>query len=67
MDRYLDRYLGFMGRDAVRKLAPTVNTLSAQALKQVVRELAEIGTDELSLVPTTSDPDEVRRVADILG
>lgn len=67
MDHYLERYLGFMGRDAVRKLAPTVSTLSAHALKQVVRELAEIGTDELSLVPTTSDPDEVNRVADMLG
>jgi hypothetical protein len=49
------------------KLAATVNTTSAQALQDAVRKLADLGTDELSLVPTTGDPDELNRVADILG
>jgi alkanesulfonate monooxygenase SsuD/methylene tetrahydromethanopterin reductase-like flavin-dependent oxidoreductase (luciferase family) len=67
MDEYLLRYLNFMGADAARKLAPTVATTSAQALRDAVRMVAELGCDELILVPTTADPDEVDRVADLLG
>jgi alkanesulfonate monooxygenase SsuD/methylene tetrahydromethanopterin reductase-like flavin-dependent oxidoreductase (luciferase family) len=67
MDRYLRRYLAFLGPEAVRALVPSVTVLSAQALRDAVRQLEDLGTDELSLVPTTSDPDDVERVADILG
>ena len=67
MDAYLQRYLAFMGPDAVAKIAPSVKTVSAKALSDVVRQLADLGTDELSLVPTSSDPDEVKRVADLIG
>jgi alkanesulfonate monooxygenase SsuD/methylene tetrahydromethanopterin reductase-like flavin-dependent oxidoreductase (luciferase family) len=67
MDRYLRRYLAFLGPDAVRALVPSVTTLSAQALKDAVCRLEDLGTDELSLVPTTSNPDDVDRVADILA
>ncbi len=52
---------------AAKVLAPTVKTTSATALRDATRMLADLGTDELILVPTTSDPDEVNRVADILG
>jgi alkanesulfonate monooxygenase SsuD/methylene tetrahydromethanopterin reductase-like flavin-dependent oxidoreductase (luciferase family) len=67
LDDYLMRYLNFMGPEAARKLAPTVTTLSAKALKDAARQIADLGCDELILVPTTADPDEVDRVADILG
>ncbi len=67
MDRYLRRYLAFLGPEAVRALVPSVTALSAQALKDAVRRLEDLGTDELSLVPTTSNPDDVDRVADILA
>ena len=67
MDRYLRRYLAFLGPEAVRALVPSVTTLSAQALRDAVRQLEDLGTDELCLVPTTSDPDDVERVADILS
>ncbi len=67
MDAYLQRYLAFMGPDAVAKIAPRVKTVSAKALTDVVRQLADLGTDELSLVPTSSDPDEVKRVADLIA
>ena len=33
----------------------------------MVRQLRDCGTDELSLVPTTADPDELDRLADALG
>ncbi|UCE87978.1 MAG: LLM class flavin-dependent oxidoreductase [Deltaproteobacteria bacterium] len=67
LDRYLGRYLNFMGPGVAEKLAPTVTVTSAQALKNAVKQIAELGTDELWLVPTTSDPEEVDRVADLLG
>jgi len=67
LDEYLHRYLGFLGDDVARALAPTVRTDSPAALRRVVQQMADLGTDELLLVPTTSDPDELDRVADTLG
>jgi alkanesulfonate monooxygenase SsuD/methylene tetrahydromethanopterin reductase-like flavin-dependent oxidoreductase (luciferase family) len=67
MDEYLLRYLNFMGDDVARQLAPTVKATSAQALKDSVRMLADLGTDELILVPTTADVDELQRVEDVIS
>jgi len=67
MDEYLHRYLNFMGPGIVEKLAPTVTTISDRALKAAVGMIEDLGADELILAPTTSDPDEVHRVADLLG
>jgi alkanesulfonate monooxygenase SsuD/methylene tetrahydromethanopterin reductase-like flavin-dependent oxidoreductase (luciferase family) len=67
MDEYLERYLNFMGRGVVDKLAPTVTTTSGPALKDAARMIEDLGADELILAPTTSDPDEVHRVVDLLG
>jgi len=67
LDTYLSRYLGFLGDDAAEALAPTVKTTTPAALREAARMLADLGTDEMILVPTTSDPDEVHRVADILA
>jgi alkanesulfonate monooxygenase SsuD/methylene tetrahydromethanopterin reductase-like flavin-dependent oxidoreductase (luciferase family) len=67
MDRYLQRYLRFLGPGVAEQLAPTVTTTSAQALVDVVRQLTDCGTDELSLVPTTADPDELDRVLDAIS
>jgi alkanesulfonate monooxygenase SsuD/methylene tetrahydromethanopterin reductase-like flavin-dependent oxidoreductase (luciferase family) len=67
IDRYLGRYLRFLGPGVAEMLAPTVTTTSAAALVDVVRRLADCGADELSLVPTTADPDELDRVVDALG
>jgi alkanesulfonate monooxygenase SsuD/methylene tetrahydromethanopterin reductase-like flavin-dependent oxidoreductase (luciferase family) len=66
MDEYLQRYLRFMGPGVAEALAPTVTTISARALADAVRQLADCGADELSLVPTTIDPDEIDRVLDAL-
>jgi alkanesulfonate monooxygenase SsuD/methylene tetrahydromethanopterin reductase-like flavin-dependent oxidoreductase (luciferase family) len=67
LDRYLTRYLNFFGEEAAPKLARSVQTDSARALADMVRRIEDTGADELSLVPTTSDPDEISRVADALG
>jgi alkanesulfonate monooxygenase SsuD/methylene tetrahydromethanopterin reductase-like flavin-dependent oxidoreductase (luciferase family) len=66
IDRYLQRYLRFLGPDVPAMVAPSVKTTSAGALRQLVRSLADLGTDELLLVPTTADPEEVDRVANIV-
>jgi alkanesulfonate monooxygenase SsuD/methylene tetrahydromethanopterin reductase-like flavin-dependent oxidoreductase (luciferase family) len=67
LDEYLDRYLAFMGPQAGRRLAAHMTATSAQALRDAANMIADLGADELLLVPTTSDPDEVDRVAQILG
>ncbi|MCP4006682.1 MAG: LLM class flavin-dependent oxidoreductase [bacterium] len=67
IDAYLERYLAFMGPGVPAKLAPTVTTTSAQALRDVVRQLADVGTDELCLVPTTSDPEELERALEVIA
>lgn len=67
LDEYLHRYLNFLGPQAAEQLAPTVRTCSAQALKDALRMASDLGADEVLLVPTTSDPDEVDRVADVVA
>jgi alkanesulfonate monooxygenase SsuD/methylene tetrahydromethanopterin reductase-like flavin-dependent oxidoreductase (luciferase family) len=66
MDAYARRYLGFFGDDVAASLATQCTTTSAAALKDVVRRIADAGADELILVPTVADPDEVDRVADLV-
>ena len=67
LDRYLRRYLNFFGPDAAAQLAPTVRSDSAEALKDALRMIADLGADEVLLVPTTSDVDDVDRVVDIVA
>lgn len=67
MDGYLRRYLDFLGPGVAEKLAPGVRVSSAQALREAVREIADLGADELLLTPTSADPAEVERVADLVG
>ena len=56
LDEYLRRYLAFLGPGVAPGVAPLVRATSAAALRQVVREVADAGADELCLVPTTTDP-----------
>ncbi len=67
LDTYLARYLAFMGAGVAGKLAPQVRVTSPQALREALRAVADVGADEVMLVPTTADPDEVHRVADCIG
>ena len=67
LDAYLHRYLNFMGPGVAEKLAPTVTVTSERALVDAARRIEALGADELLLVPTTSDPEEVDREADLLG
>ena len=67
MDAYVGRYMSIFGGAAASSSAAMCTTVSADALKEVVRAVADLGADELLLVPTTGDPDEVQRVADLVG
>ena len=67
MDGYVGRYLNFLGPDAPRKIAPTVRAVDAAALRDAVGEMEDLGCDELVLVPTSLDVDEVDRAAAALG
>lgn len=67
MDIYVERYFRIYGEAMVNMVKHTVQVTSATALREAVRMLADLGTDLVQLVPTTADPDDVHRVADILG
>jgi hypothetical protein len=67
MDTYLKRYLNFLGPGAAESLAPTVTITSAQALRDSAAMMRDLGADEVLLTPTSADPDDVDRVADLLG
>ncbi len=67
LDQVLRRYLAFMGPEMVDAIVPMVLVDSADKLRDAVRRMEDLGTDEVLLVPSTTDPDDVDRVADILG
>lgn len=66
IDSYARRYLNFLGAPVANAIAPTLTATSPAALREAARRIADLGADELCLVPTTLDPDELDRVADVL-
>lgn len=67
LDAYLRRYLRFIGPDAGASVAKSCRATSPARLRDVLREVADLGADEILLVPTTDDPEEIDRVADVVG
>ncbi len=67
MDEYLRRYLGFFGDHDAEQLRAMCQVRSAPALRDAVKMVRDLGADELLLVPTTSDPDELSRLEDALA
>ncbi len=67
LDAYLRRYLAFMGDDLSKRLAQAVTTDTPQKLADAIKRIEDCEADEVSLVPTTWDSDELARVADALG
>jgi alkanesulfonate monooxygenase SsuD/methylene tetrahydromethanopterin reductase-like flavin-dependent oxidoreductase (luciferase family) len=64
---YAFRYLQIFGDDTARILAGLVTTTSAATVREKLRALADAGCDEVILVATTGDADELRRVTDLVG
>ncbi len=67
MDAYVERYLKIFGKRVARSIASRVTTTDAAALRDVIRRSAELGADELILVPTSADTAEVDRLAELIG
>ena len=67
LDAYVRRYLAVFGEKAAASMAGLCEMTSAGALKERIGQLATTGLDELILVPTTADLDEISRVEDLIG
>ncbi len=66
--RHLLRYMNWIPPQIVESMAPTTGWAGAdEDLHAVLGRFAEIGTDEVLLIPTSSDLDQVRRVAAVAG
>jgi hypothetical protein len=63
--RHLVRYMNWIPREYVDAMAPTTGFAgTSEELVGVLRRFADIGTDEVHLIPTSSDLDQVRRIAE---
>jgi alkanesulfonate monooxygenase SsuD/methylene tetrahydromethanopterin reductase-like flavin-dependent oxidoreductase (luciferase family) len=64
--RHLLRYMNWIPAEYVDAMAPTTGWAGKEdELLAVLRRFEEIGTDEVQLIPTSSDVDQVRRAADV--
>jgi len=64
---YAHDYLRILGDDLAASLATRTSCHSPKALRSAVRDLEQLGCDELFLVPTTTDVMEVARTREALG
>lgn len=65
--RHLRRYMNWIPADVVDAMAPTTGWAGTEReLLDTLRRFSDIGTDEVHLIPTSSDVDQLRRVAEIV-
>ena len=65
--RHLRRYMNWIPAEYVDAMAPTTGWAGSEdELAAVLRGFAEIGTDEVQLIPTSSDLGQLRRAADVV-
>jgi alkanesulfonate monooxygenase SsuD/methylene tetrahydromethanopterin reductase-like flavin-dependent oxidoreductase (luciferase family) len=64
---YVRHYQGFLGEDVAASIARSITTTTPRAIAAAIRALADIGTDELILVPTIADIEQIDRLADLVG
>ncbi len=65
--RHLRRYMNWIPAEFVDAMAPTTGWAgSDDELVAVLRRFDDIGTDEVHLIPTSSDVEQVHRVAEIV-
>jgi alkanesulfonate monooxygenase SsuD/methylene tetrahydromethanopterin reductase-like flavin-dependent oxidoreductase (luciferase family) len=66
--RHLLRYMNWIPAGVVDAMAPTTGWAGTQdELRDVLERFADIGTDEIHLIPTSSDLDQVRSVAEVVA
>ncbi|HEX5613685.1 MAG TPA: LLM class flavin-dependent oxidoreductase [Acidimicrobiia bacterium] len=64
---YAHRYLSIFGDRAAQQMAAMVRATDASAVRERLRAIAEVGADEVILVATTTDPDELARAVELVG
>lgn len=66
--RHLLRYMNWIPEDFVDAIAPTTGWSGSQdELLAVLRRFESIGADEVHLIPTSDDIEQVHRVAEVIG
>lgn len=66
--RHLLRYMNWIPSEFVDAMAPTTGFAgTAEELRAVLAGFADIGTDEVHLIPTSSDIEQVRQVAEVVA
>lgn len=66
MHRHLRHYMNWIPAAVVDAMAPHTGFAGTEEqLAVVLRGFAEVGTGEVHLIPTSSDPDQLRRAADV--
>lgn len=64
--RHLRHYMNWLPVDLVDALAPTTGFSGTPSqLRDLLRAFADVGADEVHLIPTGSDVDQVHRIADL--
>jgi alkanesulfonate monooxygenase SsuD/methylene tetrahydromethanopterin reductase-like flavin-dependent oxidoreductase (luciferase family) len=64
--RHLRRYMNWIPAEFVDAMAPTTGWAGTEdQLRDVLGKFARIGADEVHLIPTSADLDQLRRVADV--
>ena len=67
MHRHLRRYMNWIPGEYVDAMAPTTGWAgTGEELLEVLHKFADIGTDEIHLIPTSSNIDQLRRVAEVV-
>jgi alkanesulfonate monooxygenase SsuD/methylene tetrahydromethanopterin reductase-like flavin-dependent oxidoreductase (luciferase family) len=66
--RHLRRYMNWIPTEYVDAIAPTTGWSGSQdELADTLQRFAAIGTDEVHLIPTSSDLDQVHRAAEVVS
>jgi alkanesulfonate monooxygenase SsuD/methylene tetrahydromethanopterin reductase-like flavin-dependent oxidoreductase (luciferase family) len=66
--RHLRRYMNWIPAEYVDAMAPTTGWAGNEdAMATVLRTFEAIGTDEIALIPTSSDLGQLSRVADVVA
>jgi len=64
--RHLRHYMNWIPVEYIDAMAPTTGWAGTEdELVALLREFEQIGTDEVQLIPTSSDIDQLRRAADV--
>ncbi len=66
--RHLRHYMNWIPAEVVDAMAPATGWAGSEdQLAEVLRAFAAIGTTEVHLIPTSSDLDQLRRVAEVIA